>query len=219
MNKPVENPTLQALANQYQAEGYQVIVNPNVNEIPFDLEGYRPDLLAIKDDLKLIIQSRKGLKRYSIERMQAVAQLIAQHDGWHFIIVTLDDMLEDNELDAEKIYLTWEEITRQTSQVPLIIQSIGNNAALLYIWGICEAVLRRYALEAAIPVERLPIHRVINYFYTIGELSMTEMDTLLAIYKQRHKVAHGFKIDVNRDTLEQLSQFIHKALHEWTAVA
>lgn len=214
-----EYETTQLLAQKYREEGYEVTIEPNKELIPFDLERYRPDLLAIKGDSKLIVEVKSSLKKISIERYQSIAQLIAQHQGWRFVLASADDVQENIDADAEKSYLTWDEIAKQITQVPSVISSIGNSAALLYIWGICEAALRRCAFESAIPVERLPFSNLAKYLYSVGELSITELETLLAAQKDRNKVAHGFKVNVSSDTLESITGFIQKIISERTSVA
>lgn len=211
-----EYETAQLLAQKYQADGYEVIVEPSSDLIPFDLEGYHPDLLAIKDNSKLIIEIKNNFKKISIERFQTIAQLIAKHEGWRFVLVTANDAQENEEIDAETAYLTWDEIAKQITQISSVINVIGNSAALLYIWGICEAALRRYAFESAIPVERLPFINIAKHLYSVGELSITELNTLLAAQKYRNKAAHGFKVNVSRDTLDRLIDFIKKTLSERT---
>lgn len=219
MNVESNTETILRLAHKYITEGYDVVFEPQPELIPFDLEGYRPDLLATKGDSKLIIEIKNSLKKVSIERFQAIAQEIAKHQGWRFILVSADDIQENEELDAEKSYLTWDEIAKQITQISSVISSIGNNAALLYLWGICEATLRRYAFDLAIPVERLPFTNLAKFLYSAGELSITELNTLLDVQKSRNKAAHGFKVNVSTETLNNLISFIQKTLSERTSVA
>lgn len=209
-----ESETEQRLVQKYKADGYEVIVEPSFELIPFDLDGYCPDLLAIKGNSKLIIEIKNSLRKVSVERFQALAQKIAKHQGWRFILVSADDVQENEEIDAEKSYLTWDEIAEQIMQIPSVINIIGNTAALLYLWGICEATLRRYAFELAIPVERLPFTNLAKYLYSEGELSIAELNTLLDVQKYRNKAAHGFKVNVSSETLDKIIEFIQKTLSE-----
>jgi hypothetical protein len=212
--------TTKLLAQKYREEGYEVTKEPNPNLIPFDLGGYRPDLLATKDNSNLIIEVKaKATAKFSIERFQRIAQEIAKHQGWRFILVTANDEQENEEIDAEKSYLTWDEINQQIAQFPSMIRIIGNNAALLYLWGICEAALRRYALDHAIPVERKPFTPLAKYLYSEGELSIEELNMLLDVQKYRNKVAHGFKVNVNDELLDNLTSFVKKIITQHYIIA
>jgi hypothetical protein len=205
----------QSLAEKYRANGYTVEIEPDLSHIPFDLNGYRPDMIAIKEDSKLIIEVKQKSQRVSVERLQSVAQLISEHQGWRFIVVTPDDVENNYFLNTQENYPTWLELSNKVAQIPLIIDSIGNAASLIYIWGLIEAVLRRYAIDSSIPVENFPFTRMAKHLYSIGELSIDELNLLLSIQASRNKVAHGYSIEITRDTLNQLVNFINKALLRW----
>jgi hypothetical protein len=210
-----EHDFMQSLAEKYTADGYSVEIEPYPNRVPFDLSGYRPDMLATKGDLNLIIEVKNKIQRGSIERLQTVAQSVSQHQGWHFLVVTPDD-IENNPLpDGTVNYATWAELSKQVKQAPLIIDAIGNSASLIYIWGLIEAVLRRRVIDLSMPIEKFPFTRIAKHLYSEGELSMEELDLLLTMQNHRNKVAHGYKAEVNRDELSQLIKFIETALLNW----
>ncbi|MCX7067702.1 MAG: hypothetical protein NTW85_08440 [Methylococcales bacterium] len=206
---------LQSLAEKYRAAGYTVEIEPDLSYVPFDLNGYRPDMIAIKEDTKLIIEVKLKIQRVSIEHLQAIAQLISEHQGWRFVVVTADDVENGYFLNTQENYPTWSELSKKVTQIPLIIDSIGNAASLVYIWGLVEAVLRRYAVDSSIPVENFPFTRMAKHLYSIGELSIDELNLLLTIYTSRNKVAHGYNTEITRDTLNQLVNFINKVLSSW----
>jgi Holliday junction resolvase len=200
----------QSLAEKYRANGYTVEIEPDSSRIPFDLNGYRPDMIAIKEDSKLIIEVKPKSQRVSVERLQAVAQLISEHQGWRFIVVTPDDVENNYFLNTQENHLTWSELSKKIAQIPLIIDAIGNAAALIYIWGLVEAALRRYVIDASIPVENFPFTRMVKHLYSIGELSIDELNLLLTSYASRNKVAHGYNTEIANDTLNQLINFINR---------
>ncbi len=206
---------VQSLAEKYRANGYTVEIEPDFSHIPFDLNGYRPDMIAIKGDSKLIIEVKQKSQRVSVERLQAVAQLISEHQGWRFIIVTQDDVENGYFLNTQENYPTWSELSKKVAQIPLIIDSIGNTASLIYIWGLVEAALRRYAIDSSIPVENFPFTRMAKHLYSIGELSIDDLNLLLTIQAGRNRVAHGYHTEISRDTLNQLVSFLNKALLNW----
>ena len=209
----------QSLAEKYQANGYIVEIDPDLSHIPFDLNGYHPDMIAIKEDSKLIIEVKQKTQKVSIEHLQSIAQLISQHQGWRFVVITPDDMENNYLLNIQENYLTWSELSKKVAQIPLIIDSIGNAASLIYIWSLVEAVLRRYAIDSSIPVENFPFSRMAKHLYSIGELSIDELNLLLTIYASRNQVAHGYNTEINRETLNQLIDFINKALLTWKVTA
>jgi hypothetical protein len=205
----------QSLAEKYRANGYTVEIEPDLSRIPFYLNGYRPNMIAIKEDSKLIIEVKQKTQKVSIEHLQAIAQLISEHHGWRFIVVTPDDVENGYFLNTQENYPTWSELSKKVAQIPLIIDSIGNAASLIYIWGLVEATLRRYVIDVSIPVENFPFTRMVKHLYSIGELSIDELNLLLTSYATRNKVAHGYNTEIHHDTLNQLINFINKALSRW----
>lgn len=200
------------LAKKYRDNNYEVEIEPSSNHVPFDLNGYRPDMIATKGDAKLIIEVKQKIQRVSIERLQEIAQLISRHEGWRFIVVTPDD-IENNYLpDDGNVCPTWEELSKQANKIPVIIESIGNAASLVYIWGLIEAVLRRYAIDLSIPIERLPFTRIAKHLYSIGELSVDELNLLLTTQVARNKAAHGYHVEITRDELNHSVDFINGML-------
>lgn len=209
----------QSLAEKYRANGYTVEIEPDLSHIPFDLNGYHPDMIAIKEDSKLIIEVKQKIQKVSIEHLQAIAQLISEHQGWRFIVITPDDVENNYFLNVQENYPTWSQLSKQVAQIPLIIDSIGNAASLIYIWGLVEATLRRYAIDSSIPVENFPFTRIAKHLYSIGELSIDELNLLLTIQASRNRVAHGYHTEITRDTLNQLVNFLNKALLNWGTLA
>ncbi|NOQ36545.1 MAG: hypothetical protein GQ569_11735 [Methylococcaceae bacterium] len=210
--KILERQQQESLAAQYQSNGFEVTLEPNADKIPFDLNGYRPDILASRENLNLIIEIKNSVKKVSVEHLQAVSELISEHKSWRFVLITLDDIKDDVLAGTEDTYPSWIEIDTQAEKTSAIIDTIGYSAALIYIWSLVEAALRRYAFESSIPIERLPFSRIIKHLYSIGVLSMEELNTLISLQNIRNQAAHGSKVEISRNSLDQLIEFTHKAV-------
>ncbi len=77
------------LARQYEARGYTVRVEPAREAVPFDLGGYRPDLLAEKGDEHLLVELKTG-GPLPISYLQQIVETVRQHSGWRFILERVD---------------------------------------------------------------------------------------------------------------------------------
>ncbi len=210
--KALEDKTLNSLANQYRKNGFEVIVEPSHEDMPFRLDNYRPDLLASRQNLNLMIEIKNSLKRVSMEHLQAVSEKVSAHQDWRLILVTLDDVQEEKLPGTESNYPNWDEIDRQADKASELIETVGLSAALVYVWTLVEATLRRYAFETSVPVERLPLPRIVKHLYSIGVLSMDKQETLISLQNIRNQAAHGLNIEISREKLEQLVRFIHKSV-------
>ncbi len=199
LEKTLHEEKLDALALSYENEGFAILKEPAPEDLPFHLDGYRPDLIASKGNSGIIVEIKTSAERISVDRFQSIAQEISSHPGWRFMLVTLDDV------DAERIPTTasdlptWSQLLEKLKQVELMVQSGVFEPALLYLWGIFEAALRKRAIQQNIPVERLPSAILLNHMYSQGEISVDQIDFFQQLMHKRNRIAHGGNevIDVN----------------------
>ncbi len=183
------------VAERYRQDGYIVIQEPSVSELPFDLDGYMPDLIAMRDpNQNLIIEVKQSSATASAEQYSKVARIVAGHNGWRFLLVTEDDATQiENERDADTP--TWTAIRDQLEGIRSPVLAQFPEARLLYAWSILESTLRRVALDNHIPIERQGTIALMNQLYSLGELDIDQFDVLKATLNTRNRVAHGFKVD------------------------
>lgn len=82
---------LDSLIERYRGEGYEVSREPGADAIPFDLGGYRPDLVAKKAGQGRTIEVGPQAGRISFDRLRTVAGEVKQQPGWQFLLVTRQD--------------------------------------------------------------------------------------------------------------------------------
>lgn len=203
------------IADEYEDRGYRVTVQPDPSSLPFDLGGYRPDLLAEKDGQHYLIAVRASGTRLSVDRFVEVAREVSRHPGWRFLLVTADDVTQDGlPLTREKL-LSWDELRAQASAAAELSKAGQEPAAILALWAALEGILRRYAERVSLPVERLPASVLIKHLYSHGELSMQQYDAARAALEVRSRVAHGFEASGLSAAVSQLSALVRDLLREW----
>ena len=193
----------QQVADNYRKEGYKVQVNPESDELPFDLGNYRPDLVVQKDNERFIIEVRGSAAQTSVDRLRDVAELVTQHPGWRFLLITGDDTTE-----AEP--LTNEQINQRKTQAERLISLGEMEAAFLTLWSVLEALLRRLAEQASIPIERFPTTSLIKHLYSQGELSMSQYEKALDLQLLRNSLAHGLQTPELGDAPNQLLELVNE---------
>ena len=95
------------------------MIEPKMNQLqlPFDLGNYQPDIIATKNNSGLVIDVKTSPSRVSVENLHAISEKISRHSGWHFLLVTLED-IEANSLPGTCEELpSWEELIDNFSQV------------------------------------------------------------------------------------------------------
>lgn len=214
-NDAVHRQKIDELRMQYEREGYLVLVEPTATKLPFDLGSYMPDLVARKADGSggLIVEVRTTGARTSVERFQAIAQEVREHPGWRFLIVSVDDLsvaTKDHQLAS------WQEMSTKLDQARQLLKSGLRDAAVLYLWSIFEGAMRQLAVATATPVERLPASKLMNQLYTIGYISVSELQTAKQFLQLRNQIAHGFRSDEGNHVIEAFLTSLSGWVANWS---
>jgi mRNA-degrading endonuclease RelE of RelBE toxin-antitoxin system len=220
--KSLHDEKVESLIKKYRDEGFTVTKEPQPNEIPFDLDNYQPDILATKNEhesglIGLIIEVKTSISPVSVERLQSVAEKISRHPGWRFLLVTLEDIEAESLPGTSEELPSWEEIIDHFSQVSKLIENNNIEPAFLFLWSVFEGALRKRAVDVSIPVERLPVIRFLRSMYSLGELSISEFDSIQACLEQRNRLAHGYIQKLDLEVLHTFVILVVKLLIEWTS--
>lgn len=150
--------------------------------------------------------------RGSVERFQAIAQAVREHPGWRFLMVSVEDLSvasQDHQLAS------WEELSTKLVQARQLLNSGMRDAAVLYLWSIFEGAMRQLAVATATPVERLPASKLMNQLYTIGYISVSELQTAKQFLQLRNQIAHGFRSNEDDDLIKEFSTLLSGWVASW----
>jgi hypothetical protein len=211
----LEESKINELAEQYTREGYSVIREPSEFDLPFGLNGYRPDLVATKEGLGLIIEVKTKLTRLPVERFRTIAEEVGKHPGWRFLLITLDDVESQNPPGTSDDMPNWTQLRHHATQASDLLSEGKKEPALLFLWSIFEALLRKRAIEMSIPIERFPVKRLINHMYSMGELSLSQFDLTNSVLEIRNKLAHGFFARLDERFMNQFNSLIMNLIDDW----
>jgi hypothetical protein len=203
----------QRVSQCYSSQGYGVICQPHIHQLPFDLGDYCPDLLVKKSDSQGFIVGIEDVDTnlsidLSVPRYRTIAKLVAQHSGWRFLLITSEDATPIAEEDIGDHPLTRSQILHRKERIAKLISIGEHEAAFLSLWIFAEVLMRRHARQALIPIDRLPTILMIHHLYTQEEISRDQIDRAIALIEIRNRVVHGFPVK----TLN-LSQAIEKLLN------
>jgi hypothetical protein len=203
------------IAEKYRSQGFEVVTQPPNSLIPFDLGNYHPDLIARKSsDEGYIIELKNSISRISVDRYREIAEIVAQHHGWRFLLITGDDISLEDTKDNDEL-LTWEQMLQRKEQAQRFLAIAEVEIAFLYLWGILEAAMRQQAKQVAIPIERFPANSLINHLYSQGELSMEQFDQVRGIQTVRDRIAHGYQSPDLSEPTKQLLELVNELISIW----
>ncbi|HGS4803852.1 TPA: hypothetical protein ACMDP0_000504 [Vibrio parahaemolyticus] len=187
------------LAEELLGKGYKVLVEPALDQLPFELNGYRPDIVAEKDGKGIVIEVKSSARRISVDKFQTISNEVAKHEGWRFVLVTLDDEGASIFTNTLEQLPDSTEINQRIEKVEHLVELEMYDAGLLYLWSTLEVSLRVSAIKANLPVERFSALKIIDHLYSNGELSIYQYDFLKEAAKLRNKVAHGSVSSVSKE--------------------
>ncbi|MDM3856241.1 MAG: hypothetical protein PT120_15370 [Aphanizomenon gracile PMC649.10] len=215
--KSLHDDKVESLIKQYRDQGFTVIQNPKADQLPFNLDNYQPDILATKNENEsgLIIEVKTSISPVSVEQLQSVAEEVSRHPGWRFLLVTLEDIQAESLPGTSEELPSWEEIVDHFSQVSKLIENNNIEPAFLFLWSIFEGALRKRSLDVSIPIERLPFIKLLRSMYSLGELSISEFDSIQAYLEKRNRLAHGYIQKLDSEVLHTFIMLIVKLLIEW----
>ncbi|GGF07474.1 hypothetical protein [Hymenobacter cavernae] len=212
-SKQQHDARVQALASEYQRNGYQVHIEPSNTAFPFDLAGYTPDLLAEKGDEHLLIEVKNSTTPVSISRFRDLIENVKQQPGWRFILVNTLPENEPVRLPQEP--LSWQDITARITQAKRLHETGESAAAILLFWPALEALLRRHAENVGLPIEHLSVRALLDYLYSEAELSFEQFEAAKKLLPHRNQLAHGFQIQDAKESAAQLQGLIDELSNEW----
>ena len=207
---------IQSTAQELLDNGYNVSIEPPISDLPFELGGYRPNLIATKDEEGIVLEIKTSLNRLSVDRFQDIAERVATHHGWRFLLITLDDTsdkilpLSGDELPS------WKELNTRLINLDALIQGSLYEPAILYLWSILESALRKRAIFQNLPIWRFPTKQLLNHTFSSGEISIAEFDLFKICLDLRNQVANGIVTSIDPDLLASANSSIHTLVERWS---
>ncbi|MEL6355085.1 MAG: hypothetical protein AAFR58_25580 [Cyanobacteria bacterium J06627_28] len=208
----------QSMAADLRAQGYSVVVEPDPSKFPFDLRQYRPDILATRGNENLIIEIKtKGFHR-SVERYQEIAEIVSQHKNWRFMLSTIDEgPLSD--MAAHQSSGTPDALVTMLEKLKHLLASENYDLAVPYLWSVYILAMRLAGERADIPIDLTSDQSVLNYMYSLGEISSDEYEWAKNLLEIRNRSVHTVQIDLSKSEVVEIYNHIEHQLAQWQLTA
>lgn len=216
----LEQDLLNTLVERYSREGYEVIKEPAPNDVPFDLGGYKPDLIALKEGRNIIIEVKAKAERISFDTLRSVADEVKRHDGWRFFLVTGQDV-DDSHLPGQmEESFSWDEVSEPLKDAATSVTQRAQILAFMGLWVAFERMVRFQSRRISLPVDRLTSPRtMIDQLYSLGEFSAQQFETALDLVPVRNQIFHGVDTSNLGNHLKRLQALVHELQDEWSGPA
>lgn len=182
-----ETEVLDRLETRWINEGYQLIRQPEAEQLPSFLRGFRPDAIAIGPTQSLVIEIMRNRSPSADTKVRQMQGLFKGHPDWRLeVIYAAPEGIPLSKATDDEIAIALEEARR--------VSDIAPRPALLLLWSIFEAIGRR--LEPDLAARSLTPGSLIDVMISKGRLPQEDSQFLHRIAKARNALAHGL-LDLN----------------------
>ncbi len=179
-----EAEVIESLIPKYQAEGFDVYVNPSPSILPPFMQAYRPDAVARKKDTKIAIEVVGSAAR-SEQKIRTLQSLFADQGDWELRVFYASPAASREPLEIVSAAAIDESIQR----VVELKQAGHLLPALVMAWAVFEAA-GRALLPDQFQRAQTPA-RLVEVLGSEGYITPEEADTLRVASAVRNAVVHG----------------------------
>lgn len=203
------------IAKKYEADGYTVVPNPRKDLIPFNLDGYIPDILATRGDENILIEVKTSKARVDTEKLFKISKIVQSHPGWKFLVVTIneDDISEFKktipEFDIDKITQTLVLVEGNLKNLNLSVFLIPQ------IWVCYISILSMHLINEGVETSGLSVLSILNSAYSEGILDYQELELSREFLNLRNLVCHNFAGDISTNNVEIFFKMTQSALNRY----
>jgi hypothetical protein len=186
-----------SVARELEAEGFEVIVHPDDDELPEFLRGLEPDIVAFGNEANVVVEvkSRPTL-RDPASRLKELAEAVEKQPGWRLDLVVTNPpdhtigMPIGQEPDPS-------EIQERIGIAREMLDDGHGEVAALIAWSAAEAALRQVARTYNVSIDRLQPEVILSQLLDDGILDDDEFDVLRRALIERDFIAHGYRANAS----------------------
>lgn len=200
--KNLENRRIKEVAKEYLEKGYEIFIEPNPKNLPDFLKNYRPDILAVKGDEKIVIEVKSSMSINKSKYLIELANRIENNEGWKFELVLTNPKKKKVERNIPSLGI----IQSKLNSIYQLNSENQIDAAFIMSWATFEAATRKLLLiEQPNSEPELVPNALIKQLYSFGIIGRMDYNQLNNISKKRNEIVHGF-FDENKTETKDYSQ-------------
>ena len=206
-----ERQRVQKVGQVYRDKGYDVLIEPQGNQLPDFLQAFRPDLIVHKGDEHIVVEVRSRGQVSDFPQVNELAKVVRNEADWKFELFLLGP--ENSFFVNGASLFTVEEIRSKIVEVALFVENGYLEAAFLIGWSLVEAILRVLAVKEEIAGETATPDYLLKQMTFEGIISRETYHDLKHAQQTRDAIAHGFKSSqLTVETVQELIDLIDGVL-------
>ena len=206
-----ERQRVQKVGQVYRDKGYDVLIEPQGNQLPDFLQTFRPDLIVHKGDEHIVVEVRTRGQVSDFPQVNELAKVVRNEVGWKFQLFLLGP--ENSFFVNGASLFTVEEIRLKIKEVAFFVENGHLEAAFLIGWSLVEATLRVLAVKEEIAGETATPDYLLKQMTFEGIIARETYHELKHAQQTRDAIAHGFKSSqLTVETAQELIDLIDGVL-------
>ncbi|WP_423596711.1 hypothetical protein [Roseateles sp. MS654] len=205
------------IARRYEMQGYAVTIGPSAEQIPFSLNGYRPDLLATNGKEQLLVEVNTSGTRLDTDLILSADREVQRHPGWKFLIVTVpdDQLIDDASSGPPPGAVTPRGIGARLAEIDRLgIRADTAGFAVPALWTVIVVSLRSLLSRGGEAVERYTDLSLVNRAYSFGYISSEDHEALKRFLALRNEEVHGLMSKATAGDCEEMRNMAGSLLAE-----
>ena len=171
---PTEYESIEKLAAKYKRQGYDVVIHPSREQLPSVLRQFRPDLIARREDDKVVVEMKSHQELFTERDLVPIAEQVAKLQGWRLELQVVGQTRQARQKTAAP--LSPEDALRRLASAAALLKSKDQESALVVAWSAFEAVLRQMSWHADIPMSPWNAARAAKQLVAIGVLTRSDYE-------------------------------------------
>lgn len=207
---------VEQVADRYRAEGYDVLVHPQMRKRPAFLRDFSPDLIAKRGKENAVVEIKR-MDRHPVGASRGrMAKLVKSKPGWR-----LDLVIFSPKETGDVRTLPEKAIRDSIGRAKKLFGQGEKSAAFLLAWSAFEAAGRR-AVEAIEqePFENASPADLSKALLSLGEITEPQWRSLRDLLKVRNSVAHGgLDISIRKRDFDKICGLAERLISARSAVS
>lgn len=199
---------LEEIAAEYQRKGYDVQVEPRLDQLPDFLAGFEPDLIAIGHGESIVVEVRTKRELADASFAAELEAVMQDRPGWRF------ELIIDGTIADQRQTLAVSQIRALLEESAVLERQKHSAAALMVLWSAIEGALRLLARREKVELESLQPEYLLTRLYTLGLLGREQYWTLDGTMRKRASAAHGYQVALKPEDLHDTASALKELLQE-----
>jgi len=199
---------IREIAKEYENKGFEVIIEPQPNQLPTFLKGFQPDIIAKSADENVLVEVKTRKDRAELQKFESLAQEVNKRENWRFEVVFTNPREKQFYTEGYQT-LNENDITNRITEINKLIGINSYEAAFLLSWATIEAILRQKINEERTETIKKPTLAIIKTMFSLGLLNQHDFKRLQEVNSYRNNLIHGFQQPINKSLVQEILQLIN----------